>query len=456
MAVFFGSKEQKCMLIRLQRTFNNIQGSLWFVPSVIVVVLMALAFVMVWLDRSVGYDAATHLPLVFERGPEGTRDMLATIAGSMLTVASVAFSFTIVVFSFASSQYASRTLHSFMDDNTNQSVLGMLLGSFVYCLLVLRTVRTESGQEFVPVISSSVALLLAVVDLLLFIVFIHHVSESIQAYHIIQRVGIATCRTISALYPEHARGRQHEEETEALVTGMKTREVRSLQTGYIQMVFADHLVKLATRLDLVVLLQKSVGKFVVDNEVLATVGPSERVTDEVVRQVRETFASGPHRTIYQDPLYGVLQLSDIAIKALSPAINDPNTAVMALNEISKVLRQLAGRDLPKHILTDMQGKPRVIADSVTFDSMAAQAFDQIRRYGMGDAIIPAKMLDVIAEIGEETDLESERTTLREHVRAIMEDADRLIIDLRDRAQINAEFPAVARVLGIREGEVRML
>src|SRR5438045_7844249 len=199
------------MLLRFQRIFNNIQGSLWFVPSLIVVLLMALAYIMVRLDRSVGYDAAVQLPLVFEAGPEGTRDMLATIAGSMLTVASVAFSFTIVVFSFALSQYASRTLHSFMDDNTNQVVLGTLLGSFVYCLLILRTVRIESGQQFVPVLSASVALLLAIVDLALFIIFIHHVSESIQAYHIIQRVGQATSHAISALYPPHAKGRHHEE-----------------------------------------------------------------------------------------------------------------------------------------------------------------------------------------------------------------------------------------------------
>src|SRR3954454_23743148 len=140
-------------MLRFQRIFNNLQASLWFVPSIVVFVLMALAYLMVWIDRTVGYESATSLPLVFGAGAEATRDMLSTIAGSMLTVASVAFSFTIVVFSFASSQYASRTLHSFMDDNTNQVVLGMLLGSFVYCLLVLRTVRIEDGQQFVPALS---------------------------------------------------------------------------------------------------------------------------------------------------------------------------------------------------------------------------------------------------------------------------------------------------------------
>lgn len=444
------------MFLRFQRIFNNVQGSLWFVPSIIVLLLMVLAYFMVGLDRTLGNAAAAHIPLVFEAGPEGTREMLSTIAGSMLTVASVAFSFTIVVFSFASSQYASRTLHSFMDDNTNQVVLGTLLGSFVYCLLVLRTARIESGEEFVPLLAASVALLLAILDLLLFILFIHHVAESIQAYHIIQRVGQATTKAINSLYPQHPRGKRDEEDTEARIAECAMREVRASHTGYIESVYTNSLISMAARHDLIVVLQKNVGRFVVKNEVLALAGPAERVTDAMARHIRDTFVMGPHRTIYQDPLYGVLQLSDIAIKALSPAINDPNTAVMALNEISKVLRQLAGHDLPKHILCDRQGVPRVVADSLTFDAMAAQAFDQIRRYSMGDASIPAKMLDVIAEIGEETGLESQQAILRAHVHAIIEDADREIIGERDRAQVNAEVPQVMRALGMKEGEVKIL
>ncbi len=163
--------------LRIKRVFNNLQASLWFMPSLIVVALMALTLLMVWLDRIIGYQTTREMTFFFSAGPEGTRDMLTTIASTMLTVASVAFSFTIVVFSFASSQYASRTLHSFIDDNTNQAVLGTLLRSFVYCLLVLRTVHLESGNEFVPVLSASVALLLAIVGLGPFILFIHHVAD---------------------------------------------------------------------------------------------------------------------------------------------------------------------------------------------------------------------------------------------------------------------------------------
>jgi uncharacterized membrane protein len=440
------------MMVRLNRVWDRLQGSLWFVPLLIVAAYFALSFGMTALDRALGDQVAGNLPVLFEAGPEGTRDMLSTIAGSILSVAAVAFSFTIVVFSFASSQYASRTIHSFMDDNTNQVVLGMLLGTFVYCLLILRTVRLESDHPFVPLLSTSVALILAIVDLALFVLFIHHISESIQAYHIIDRVGSATRRAIESVYPSYVHSALTEEEVSVLVDERDTVEVNAHTGGYIQAVDTDFLMHVAERSDLLVAMHKGVGRFVVEGEALALVGPASRVTPSLQRSVRACFALGKHRTILQDPQYGVLQLSDIAIKALSPAINDPNTAVMSLNEISGVLRTLAGRELPRHVLCGSEGKPRLVTLGPTFETMVSQAFDQIRRYGMADATVTAKMLDVIAEVAERTDLQEQRAALTGHVLAIREDADRKILSMRDRLYLNERLAPAAAALGI-EAEV---
>ncbi|HET9492625.1 MAG TPA: DUF2254 domain-containing protein [Chloroflexia bacterium] len=436
------------MLIRLKRIWDRLQGSLWFVPLAIVAAYFALSFGMVALDRALGDEVTKRLPVLFEAGPEGTRDMLSTIAGSILSVAAVAFSFTIVVFSFASSQYASRTIHSFMDDNTNQIVLGMLLGTFVYCLLILRTVRLESDNPFVPLLSTSVALVLAIVDLALFVLFIHHISESIQAYHIIRRVGSQTRKAIESLYPTHVHSALTEEEVGVLVDERNTVEVESRTDGYIQAVDTDYLMHMAERSDLLIVMHKGVGRFVVKGEALSLVGPAARVTQSVRRAVHSCFSLGHHRTILQDPQYGLLQLSDIAIKALSPAINDPNTAVMSLNEISSVLRTLAGRDIPRHVLCGSEGKPRLVTLGPTFESMVSQAFDQIRRYGMADATVAAKMLDVIAEVAERTDLQEQRVALIEHVLAIREDADRKLLSMRDRLYLNERLAPAAAALGI--------
>jgi uncharacterized membrane protein len=443
------------MLIRIRRTWDRLQGSLWFVPLLIVAVYFALSFGMVALDRALGDSAPGLFPVLFEAGPEGTRDMLSTIAGSVLSVAAVAFSFTIVVFSFASSQYASRTIHSFMDDNTNQLVLGTLLGTFLYCLLILRTVRLESDHPFVPLLSTSVALILAIIDLGLFVYFIHHVSESIQAYHIIHRVGLSTRRAIQSLYPKHHKALTVEQ-VNVLIDERDMAEVTSHTAGYIQAADTGFLMHLAERNDLLIVMHKGVGRFVVEDEALALVGPAARVDQSVQRSVRACFALGKHRTILQDPQYGLLQLSDIAIKALSPAINDPNTAVMSLNEISSVLRTLAGRDMPSHVLCGSAGKPRLITLGPTFESMVSQAFDQIRRYGMADATVAAKLLDVIAEVAEQTDLEGERETLVEHVLAIREDADRQLQSTRDRLYFNERLSLAAGMLDITARVPRLM
>lgn len=419
------------MMVRLRNFWNVIQGSLWLLPSTVVVSCVLLAFAMVWLDHSV-HEFVVSLPLLFQAGPDAARDTLSTISTSMLTVASVAFSFTIVVFSFASSQYGSRTLHNFMDDNVNQVVLGTLLGTFVYCQLVLRTIRLEQ-DSFVPSMSVNFALLLATIDLGLFIFYIHHIAETIQAYHIVQRIGFGTRKSIENIFRARASSPTHPIEDEDLyqLIGPQV-DVTCSNDGYIQAIDTDSILHLMQRQDLVIEYSKAVGMYVVRGERLARVGPASRVTDAVIAQVHDSFLLGAHRTLFQDPQYGVLMLTDIAIKALSPAINDPNTAVMSLNQISSVLRLVAARELPEQVRYGVDGKVRAILKEPTFDKLVAQAFDQIRRFGMSDATIPIKLLDVIEEVAGGGTLPEHLEVLRLHARAIIEDAERNLKSTRDR------------------------
>ena len=434
------------MLVRLKTLWSIVQGSLWFLPSMVVVACAATAFLMMWLDTNAARTLNVDLPLLFQAGPEGARDMLSTIAGSILTVASITFSFTIVVFSFASTQYGSRTLHNFMDDNVNQVVLGMLLGTFVYCQLVLRTIRLEA-ESFVPAISVNFALVLAIADLGLFIFYIHHVAETIQAYHIINRVGVATRKSIDHIFRARASSPSHAVDESNLyhLIGPVT-EICCINEGYIQAIDTDSILIAMERHDLVIEYDKAVGMYVVKGERLARVGPESRVTPAVLKQVHNSFVLGSHRTIYQDPQYGVLMLNDIAIKALSPAINDPNTAVMSLNEISTVLRHVVDRELPAHVHYGVDGKVRAILKETTFEKLAGQAFDQIRRFGMSDATIPIKMLDVISEIAGGEVRPDHLEVLRLHVRAIIEDAEAALKSTRDRALFSQKVASLPESL----------
>jgi uncharacterized membrane protein len=431
------------MTYRLHRTWNTIQGSLWFIPILIVLGSIGVAYLASWLDSE---KIGRALPFVLEAGPDEARAILSTIAGSMLTVASVAFSFTIVVFSFASSQYSSRTLHHFMDDNTNQVVLGALLGSFVYCLLILSTVRI-TDEATVPALSVTVALLIALIDMVLFILYIHHVAESIQAYHIVHRITKSTLPAIEHIFPGHIGQDADPQPGETVETnGIAMRDVCATATGYVQTVDGGLVMDVTSRDDLLVVMNKRIGSFVTKGETLARVGPAGRVTPDAISKLQYSFVLGNHRTLFQDPLYGILQLSDIAVKALSAAINDPNTVVMALNQLGAVLRLVAAKELPTPVRCDERGKVRVIAEGPTFSSMAAQVFDQVRRYGMTDSAIPLKMLDIIGEVAEEVRDEERLAVLREHTRAIMEDANRHIRPSRDRELINDKMRSIAGVL----------
>ncbi|HEX8597564.1 MAG TPA: DUF2254 domain-containing protein, partial [Chloroflexia bacterium] len=334
----------------------------------------------------------------------------------------------------------------FMDDNVNQTVLGTLLGTFVYCQLVLRTIRLEENS-FVPSISVNFALLLATADLGLFIFYIHHVSETIQAYHIIHRVGAGTRKSIESIFHARASSPVHHIEDEDLyrLIGPQV-DICSSKVGYIQAIDTDSILALMQRHDLFIEYTKAVGMYVVQGERLARVGPTSRVTPAILTQVQKSFLLGAHRTLYQDPQYGVLMLADIAIKALSPAINDPNTAVMSLNQISSVLRLVAARELPEQVRYGVDGKVRAILNEPTFEKLAAQAFDQVRRFGTTDATIPIKLLDVIDEIAAEDTLPAHLEVLRLHARAIVEDAELNLKSTRDKALFSQKVASLPPTL----------
>lgn len=434
--------------MKFQQVWGNLKGSLWFVPSLLVLAAIGLAFLIVELDRRVGTSVAVALPLLFDAGPEGARALLSVIAGSLLTLASVAFSFAVVVFSFASSQYSSRTLRNFMDDRTNQAVLGVLMGSYVYCLLVLRTVRLENdtlGQfSFVPAISITVALILALCSLGFFIYFLHHITESIQAYHIINRLSETTCKVVKRIFSPPGESTTHAERAVGEVgEHQSAKEVTATSTGYIQAIDVDRLVKLAHENGLVVKLAKGVGQFLIEGRVVATASPANRVTEEVCERLRHGLLMGAHRTPETDALYGLLQLSDVAVKALSPGINDPTTALMCLDEIGHVLAHAArGRD-PENVRRDEAGTVRVLLAPTPFGDLVGQAFNQVRRYGIADAAISQRMLEVIAEVAEETHDEARLEALRSHALAVLRDGDREIKSAFDRALVNGKVMSLS-------------
>ncbi len=339
-------------MLKWRLLWERLHSSLWFVPGLILLLAVLLALLLVQLDL-----ALTPLPFyqrwgwLLGTGAEGARVLLSTVAGSMISVAGVAFSITIVALSLASNQYTSRVLRNFMRDRVNQTVLGLFVGIFAYCLVVLRTVRGDEalaagGEVFVPLLAVFVGLLLAFVGVAVFIFFIHHISVSIQAVDMVAEITDETLDVIDRQYPRLLMPEDREHQFLPVPVIKDSRQAAPVAmagcTGYLQSMDIEALVALAEQQRLQIYTLKRVGDFVLKDSVLAQ-AEAAQISDEQLQQLSSCFVIGRQRTVEQDMSYGIRQIVDVAVKALSPGINDTTTAVMCVHYLTAIASKLSGR-----------------------------------------------------------------------------------------------------------------
>lgn len=382
------------------RIWLNLKSSLWFVPAVCVLFATGLAAGMVEWDSRLQLKLAEHWPSFFGLSAEGSRSILATIAQSVITIAGVTFSITIVALSLAANQYTPRVLRNFMRDRGNQFVLGGLVGIFTYCLIVLRTIH-GGETPFVPALSVMLALLLALVAIGLFIFFIHHVATTIQASTILSSIANETREVICTLLPREAAPGATDcdltrEEEELLGKG-DWRAIPSESTGYLQSVDAEALVSYAREHRAVVRMQLAVGDFAVKGKPLVWIKAEGSLAERSAADLNGFFAVNAFRTIEQDMRFGIRQIVDIAVKALSPGINDPTTASTCLCYLSSILCQLAGRHIPPQCIY-REGILCVVDRRPNFEGLVDLAFDEIRQNSGRQPVVLLCLLAAIEEV----------------------------------------------------------
>ena len=369
-------------------------------------VAIGLAVFLPILDNLIGLGP-TNKSVVFVTGSvEGARAVLSTIAGSMITVAGVVFSVTIVALSLASSQFGPRLLRNFMRDTANQLVLGSFIATFVYCLTVLKTVSASDKAQFIPHISVTMGLVLSILSIGLLIYFIHHIAVSIQADHVIASVMDELYATIHRMFPEkigedetnESRSGSHEPDQIPDNFDRGGVQVKTQSTGYLRRVDGDLLISLATDRDWVVRLEGRPGVFMTEGSTLAHIWPEERVTDALSEQVRSAFFQGPTRTPIQDVEFAVEQIVEIAVRALSPGINDPFTAITCIDQLSAGLCHCAKRKFPLKYRHDEKKRLRIVAEPENFESIVNVAFNQIRQHSRGNTAVVIRLLESIERI----------------------------------------------------------
>lgn len=378
----------------------TLRSSLWFIPGLMIIGSIVLAIVLIEIEPIVNDELLTKYPRIFGLGADGSRGMLTAIAGSMLTVAALAFSLTLSIIAQASGQYTPRILRNFMRDRVNQFILGYFVSVFAYSLIMLRTIRAEGELNFVPSLGVAVGLLFAIGGIIVLIYFIHHIASSLQVTNIIMDIQNETSAAVVEIFPEClGEGAEEEDldEPQKIAENVSWYEVKSLLSGYIQYVDTDGLMNFAVENNLFIKMEYGIGEFVVKDTTLISI--TKKPDDDSIRKLNSYFNIFRYRTITQDAGYGIRQIVDIALKALSPGVNDTTTALSCIDYLAIIVSEIAERKLPTHIRVK-DDEIRVFVKAPTFKKYVETAFDQIRVDGSGNLAVYKRLiraLNVVAQ-----------------------------------------------------------
>ncbi|WP_158261128.1 MULTISPECIES: DUF2254 domain-containing protein [Pirellulaceae] len=385
---------------KLLNYWDRLQHSLWFVPVLCTLGGVLVAIAMLGIDYSLKRSWEDIFWL--ETTTNGAQTVLSTIAGGMITVAGVVLSMEMVTLSITSSQFGSRVLRSRLGDRTTQWTIGAFMGTAVYSLVVLKMVR-KLGEDnfFIPHLSVMAAIIFALGSLMILLYFIHHVAMIAQAPEIVASLAADLRHSMERIFPDEIgdpppKQNSHEREVtdqewKALENGVT---IRSNREGYIQGIEGDDLITLAVRHNLIIELPKRPGDFLSRGEPLARVAVGEQVDENALsRAINNAFFIGNNRTPWQDVNCSVHELSQMGVRALSPGINDPYTAVNCIDRLSSALAQLAQRQMPAANRFDHDGHLRLIVDRQTFTSVMHAAFDQMRSYAVSSAAVSQRLME---------------------------------------------------------------
>jgi uncharacterized membrane protein len=381
---------------RIRAWWYRIENSLWFLPALITALAILLAFAALNVDRRFQFQNGPISVLVFSGGVEGARGVLSAIAGTMMTVTALVFSITIVALQVATSQLTPRALRSLMADRGNQVVLGFFVATFTYALIVLRAVRSplEDRSQFVPGLSVALAIGLALISVSLLIYFMHHSANALRTSVVIGRIFDETRGLIDSLYPEDVGEPAKERPARPGMPSI----VSADRAGYLQAIDADALFALAERQRLTIDLTPTIGSFVLPRAKVAAIWSDGALGEEIAGEIRDALSLGSERTMQSDVEFGLQQLADIALRALSPGVNDPTTAVVVVDHLAALAIQLANRGEPEVVRKGDDGAVRLILRTPAFDALATTAFEQIRHYGAENPTFARHLTATLAHV----------------------------------------------------------
>ena len=469
-------------MTRLLNLWDRYRTGFFFLPVLMTVGAIAIGFLMPEIDRWYGDQLVEFAPWL-STTPASAGRTLSAFGGAIATATGVVFSTVIVVLSLASGHFGSRLLRKFLSDTVTQFTLGLFVGNSLYCLLVMRVIREVEGNPVAPDLSVAFGTALSVFTFCQLIYFIHHIAVSIQAPTVIRAVADDLNDAIDRLFPEQV-GRPSREARESVdadafaaeeESSEKDHETDGVATpssiadatvetlvgknfpseapvsipgnadGYLQAIDADRLMEIAVEHDLRIELTHRPGDFVSETDTLALARPGGQIDETLKADIQTVFLIGNRRTPRQDLECAIYELVEVALRALSPGINDPFTAMSCLDYLGACLVRLATREFPGKLRHDDQGKLRLITRPPTFDSAINAAFDQIRQEGRGHVDVTLRAMEALTRIAFAVESTQRAKVLRQQADMLLRGSQEFA-EASDRAAVESRYSRLTKAL----------
>ena len=405
------------------RIYEYVRNSIWIVPALFSAVAIGMGLAIPEIDK----HTSTRLGISF--GADAARSVLGSLAGGMITFTGFVFSILLLAVQFGSGQFSPRMLRRFLRDPTTKIALGLFMATFIYALVVLRVVGTAANKNFVPDNAVSVALLLLLLSMLMFLRLISRTTQGLRVASVLRDLGRDAQRTVDKVYPEPV-GEGDEDQAPGQNPGGPGRMVAYRgEPGILQSVDRDGLIERAAGADAVIELVPRIGELVADGSALFTLhGDAEAIDEE---WLQGAVAIGDERTMRQDPAFAFRLFADISAKALSPGVNDPTTSIQALDQIELLLRQIGGRRLVPGVGLDGAGRVRFRYPTPSWEDYLTLAIDETRHYGEGSVQVSRRLRALLQDLREAVP-EFRRSAIDAELELVDASAARAFADLGDR------------------------
>jgi len=379
--------------------WNELKATFWFVPVLIIFFSILLAIGFVYIDQITNFSQEGLGRFFFVNSLDSARSILSTISGAMIGVAGTVFSVTLVALTLASSQLGPRIIKTFMYARLTQIVLGSYISTFLYCLIVLNAIQDNNGIPFIPTLSILVAIIAAIANIILLIVFIHQIAISIQADNVVSDISAFISKQVRVMFPEEM-GDAPVSDSPFPVEATRLEyanivSVKSPESGYLQYIDSESLMKLMTKLDALIELNYRPGDFITKDIELGKLYINEKLEEDILEKILFQFSIGKTKTSQQDLEFSIQQMVEIAVRALSPGINDPFTAIACIDNLTATMCYLVQTEFPSKYRLDDKKKLRVIADRLEFEGILDAAFNQIRQFSAGNTAVIIRLMEVL-------------------------------------------------------------